>query len=722
MSDVNAVNITAAGTIIGGLGLTVQSVNAPAQIAGGSLSAVGAITGQSVSVPGSISSGTVNAVGAITGQNLSVVGAITGQSVSVPGSINSGTLNAVGAITGQSVSVPGLVSAGSLNTALSANIGTNLTVGGSLTVNGPFVVDSSSITVNTLVTNTFNCTGLNYYEGAIQSGDVVSVSTVGIVTPSQSNTYFRTLLAVGSDGSGGNTFWQDTSYNVIVNEIIYWCNTYDANSVQKQSATLLVPFIGANVAVPTGLPKNSAIVSCKHGTLASTYQYSTLWSAMAEVAAGAGGPSLTDVASDVIPWMLATTGYVSVCADNVAYGKSVGTYNFGNVADECLSQYYSIVATTQYMNLSPESFFNRFVGVSPVNVINSGYSLGGLNIGTVSQLIKNDDIRNPYRNTNTNTIPLNLIQTIAGAPINTYSLINSVVQQTYNSPAIWDVLLFALLGANNRTSPIRQSLRPNIIAEVVPVFDQFYSTTNINSVSLSQYGRMQAYFVPSVLAAYSTQSSSPGAPQYIYPPLPEYTQLTDTSSTPSGYWTPNQAFYNPYYNDCSANNVSLNAFKLSFYTNPFVDFSDLSGTPINVIYSTGDELACYNAGSNIVYTDTSSNIFIGTPSTDKIYTDYKAWVDSSNYLTVPSGIWTQQKTWVDVSGGLALGGFTSTSAATNPIAVALLATENQNKASVIRVNKDVALPASLENTLLRHYAFGIGVFQLGVRTYLINRT
>jgi hypothetical protein len=274
MADVNAANITATGTAIIGLNLTSQSVNAPAQIAGGSVASVGAITGQSVSVPGSVVAG-----------SLAAVGPITGQSVSVPGNVGSGTLNV----------------------ALNASIGTNLVVGGSLTVNGPFVVDSSSITVGALVTNTFNCTGLNYYEGAIQSGDVVSVSTVGIVTAAQSNTYFRTVLALANDGSGGNTFWQDTSYNLVVNEIVYWCNTYDANSVQKQSATLLVPFIGPNTAVPTGLRKKSAIVTCKHGTLASSYQYSTLWATMAEVAAGGTYSPLANVSADLVPWMLATT-------------------------------------------------------------------------------------------------------------------------------------------------------------------------------------------------------------------------------------------------------------------------------------------------------------------------------------------------------------------------------------------------------------------------------
>jgi hypothetical protein len=706
MSDINANNIIAAGTIVAGLGLTAQSVNAPGPVASGSLSAVGPITGQSLNVPGLVSAG---------------------------------TLAAVGGITGQSLNVPGLVSSGYLNVGLNASIGGTLTVSGPTIYNGPITytgpITGPSISVSGAVsaasanvagaltvpnTGSFNLAGLNAYEGAIQSGDIISVNQLGVVSAAQTNAYMAALIGP----AGASTFWQDTSYNIVINQIVYWGNDFLTNSVDKFSATLLVPYLGSNVYIPTGLPKNSAIVSYKHGTLSSVYQNTTLWAAMQEAAAGQVY-STSSIPVDPAAWMFSATGYITVCADNVSYGKSVGSYDYQNVSDEATSQYAAIVATTQLMTMRPSLFYGQFVGVSPVNVINSGYSLGGVQCVYIAQLIKNIDIRNPYANTNTNSIPLKLVQTIAGAPLNAYQLLTSVLETNYNSPTLWTILLLVLLSLGDpQNNGIKQSVRPNILTDVYPTLNQFYANTNTTSVS--QLGNLQAATFNSVGNAFLLQN--PGNVQSISVPTPGAgnTFPIDASNNytiaTTGYITPNQFYKNPYYTDCSAHNFALNSTnQVAFYTNRFVDYTDLSGTPISVIYSTGDELACNNAGAPAVYNDTSQNIYVGIPAKDTIYDAYKAWNDSSNSTpTFPSGIRSQGKLWVDVSGGFALGGYTTTNPATNPIATVLLSTENTNTSSVVRVNKDDITPG--QNLALQHSPFLITVFQLGVRVYLNSRT
>jgi hypothetical protein len=665
------------------------------------------LTAGNVDVSGNLNATTIDVTGSLTANTVDVTGTLTAGTVDVSGNLNANVI--VGTLTSTTVDVSGNLNATTLN------------VGGNVTATN-FGYQNLDLSGNLSVEGSFSLYGLNNYEGNIQSGDIVSVNSLGYVTAAQTNTYMRTLLVAGDAFPGGNPFWQDTSYNILINEIVYWSNNFLANSITKLSATLLVPFKGASPFAPTGLPKNSSIVSYKHGTLTSTYQYTTLWRAMVEAAAGQV-PTF-NVQADPTGWMFACTGHVVVCADNVSYGKSVGAYDYQNVGDETTSQYAAIVATTQLMNLKPELFYGQFVGVNPVNVINSGYSLGAVQCVNVAQLIKNTDLRNPYVNTNPNNKALNLIQTIAGAPLNAYQLIVNAFELNFNNPTLWALLYFTLLSLGDvRRISLKDSVRPNIYSDVFPVLNQFYANTDINS--LSQYFKLQNITSSSVLSAYLTQN--PGN-QPISPPPPYtngYLSLTDTSNyvtiNTTGYITPDQFYYNPYYSDCSSHNFALNNSREAvFYTNYYVDYADLSGSPINVIYSTGDELACNNAGSSPTYSATSPNIFVGDPSTDLIYGTYKAWVDSSNVLYAPNGIWTQSKSWIDLSGGLISGGYTSSSVSTNPIAIALNTTQNTNSASVIRVNNDGGIYQGAENLFLQHNGFGLSVFQLGVRTYLDN--
>jgi hypothetical protein len=594
-------------------------------------------------------------------------------------------------------------------------------------------------TVNVPATSTFDCLGLNKYEGKFQNGDIIDYTIVASLSAGQTNTYMKTYLDFGqASGTTSGTFWQDTSYNMIAYQISYWANDFLANSLQRLSATLIIPYLGDNPFAPTGLPNNSAIVSYKHGTLTSTYQNTTLWRAMGEAAAVS--PVYDPVINgslniDPTAWMLSATGYITVCADNVSYGKSTGYYDFANVQDESLSQYASVVATTQLMRTTPLIFYNQFVAASSINVINSGYSLGGLNSVFISQLIRNNqpNTRNPYYNTNPNSIPLNLIQTISAGATNVYKLTTQVLETNYNSPTIWPIFLFLMLLSGDPQILLKDSMRPNILSSVFPSFNQFYANTNITSVS--QFINLQASAYYSITDAYSKQN---GGPQSISPtntaafplPLPNnYFSFTDpTQPSTTGYITPNQFYYNPYFSDCSSHNFGLNfGVQNSFFTNNFVDYSDLSGTPITVIYSTGDELCCPNAGSSYVYDTSSESIYTGIPSKDVIYTDYSNWVNVPNPYA--NGIANQGKTWVDVSGGLVLGGYISTIDASgviiNPMAATLLTTENTNTASIVRVNYDPAgtflVPQPAQNAALQHFAFGITAFQLGFRTYLKNR-
>jgi hypothetical protein len=415
--------------------------------------------------------------------------------------------------------------------------------------------------------------------------------------------------------------------------------------------------------------------------------------------------------------MFASTGHVVVSADNVSYGKSYGSTNAFNAADEVFSQYASIVATTQLINIRPTLFNNQsFLNESSsIDIINTGYSLGGMFGPMISQFIANNDILNPYNNTNANTIPLKLIQTISGAPTNQHELSKTVISNNYTKPTIWSFAIFASLTGNSPVTGLTSIARPSAVANCAPIWNPMYQNTLKNYIS--QVTNLIGSVVYNTGFNYIYQSDPSGA-EAIYPAEVPYLAVPDASNFfTSGYITPNQLFFNPYYSDSSNYNYVIDLTKQSvFYTNPFVDYSDLSGTPITVIYSTGDELCCNNAGASTTYSETSANIYVGTPARDMTYQAYKDWVDSSS---VSNGIWDQGKTFLDLSGGIALGGYTQNNLY-NPIASTLLAVENNNVAVCIRVNKDNF--TSGQNLLLQHNVFQDTVYQNGVRTYLNNRT
>lgn len=569
------------------------------------------------------------------------------------------------------------------------------------------VVTTQDLTLTNLTIPTdgaFNVNGLNNYEGNVQSGDLISFNAVASLTSVQTDTFMREYL--GPDAAP--TFWaQDTSCNITVYKIVYWANSMLDNSITKLSATLLVPTINGVI------PKTSAIISDKHGSFSSTYQNSTLWNTMYQVSLGLG-PSQV-VLTEYTPWQFATTGHVVVCADSVSYGKSYGAPNYYNVADEVFSQYAALVATTQLMKIRPVLFKNQFVGSTLLNVINSGYSLGGMFGPMISQFIANNDPYNPYKNTNVNTIPLNLIQTIVGSPVNQYEIGQKLSTAHYNNPTIWSNVLFSSLAATSPENGLPTPGRPSAVANCSAIWNPFYQNTLKNYVN--QVPNLIALLVNTIAFNYTVQSD-PTGPQAIYPPIPPYLEVPDTSNFfTTGYITPNQVYINPYYEDCSSYNFVFDISKQStFYNNPFVDYSDLSGTPITVIYSTGDELSCNNFGASTTYSDTSDSIYVGTPQTDMIYASYKAWVDSSS---VSNGVWDQRKPFLDLSGGFVSGGYTLDTSL-NPIVSTLLAVENQNQAVCIRVNKDGLTPG--QNLILQHNIFQETVYQNGVRAYLNRRT
>jgi hypothetical protein len=142
----------------------------------------------------------------------------------------------------------------------------------------------------------------------------------------------------------------------------------------------------------------------------------------------------------------------------------------------------------------------------------------------------------------------------------------------------------------------------------------------------------------------------------------------------------------------------------TFFTNIFEDFSDLSGTPINVMYSLQDELVCYN----------TANPYIGSVDNDQVAVPLQTFITTDN------------------SGNGGFNGLNRTTAYTpatvdasqnglitlmQTAATGLVNSENTNNCSNTRWN---TLP--LGDDLQTHSNFSNRIYQTVVRKYLLSRT
>ena len=410
---------------------------------------------------------------------------------------------------------------------------TTLVIDSSATLTG-----SVSINNNLTVNGAITLNGFNNYEGNLAPGDIISYNYINTMTSTKTLAVYATAAAA----TGGIN---DTSNNISIYEIIYWGYDSRSSNLTRMSATLLIP----------STIRNETIVSYKHGTIPNNYEYATLWNAMDQIIKS------TSTGGNIDPggWLLAYAGNVVVVADNPSYGCSMGFYNFLDTAGEASSQYHALCAAkqlfTKALTLAPAKFLT-----SPTSVISVGYSLGGMMCPFVSQLIN----REPSK--------WNLINTIAGGPVNAYTLMYQVLK----NPTLKTTATVYGFNLNSSASDDKfrlSGLLPNIYTDVLPLYNQYYTNsttaTSLDTIGTAFNNSLYTKSLASVKANISPDSSN------FYP-------------TANGYY-PFTVF------DCSSSLSYLNTkYEYTFYTNSFISYSDLSGTPMNVIYSQGDELCCYD--------------------------------------------------------------------------------------------------------------------------------
>ena len=464
----------------------------------------------------------------------------------------------------------------------------------SLTANGSSAtLTANTVTATNLTTTNINATnfslnnnltvsgdvtfnGLNFYEGNLKVGSVISYILRTTVPIALSNAFFV-----------GNGLPASATYNLKVYEVIYWGYDTRSSSLTRMSAT---------VCVPTSIYNNKTLFCYKHQTLTTTSNDCTLWNYMSIFVNTLASPTFY---MDINGWITsAISGYVSIIADNPSFGASIGTYNYLDPNGEPQSQYNALLATKELIGLHPELFGNSFVGVNKYNIVVGGYSLGALVSGQIAQLIN----QNPLNN-------LNVINIIAGAPPNSLGQ-NMLVLSNNNLPTSWIIAYFFMM--NFIGNPFYQKfLLPNIYNDVLPIFNAlrlpngFYTIANPFSLIVEFINVAAKSIVSSPNtnpAHYPDVSGNPTATGYVY---------LDTLIDTSGF------------------SVYVKSSQLTqFYTNPFINYTDLSGVPINIMYSAADELCNYNPSSPNLVVDTSSNAF------DNVHNYFKGWVIDSSFNDV----------------------------------------------------------------------------------------
>jgi len=543
---------------------------------------------------------------------------------------------------------------------------TNLTVNGL----GAGSINTTNLNFNNLsiaqnlnVAGNFSLSGFNNYEGSYKAGDIISYTLKGTMLTALANVYFSVIYPPGNN----SIYKPDSSYNIDFYEMIYWGVDSRSNDTVRMSATVCVP----------STIVSSTVVSHKHGTLTNTYQLYTLWQEMKNIVSGVASPPTNTPSLNA--WVLATTGYVTVCADNPGYGVSLGNYNFIDPTGESYSQYNAVVALKQLIEKQPDIFNQTFP--AKLNVISTGYSLGALYCPLVSELIA----LNPS---------FKLVNTIPGAPTNPYRLMDKAFFNSTNGTQVspyrtsLSVLLFSMLlvNANNKIYGPLINIKPNINFGVLPMLEQLYLDTTRNNATNSPYGLFPR------LIKFMQRASNNQA-------------IVDFSGNPYILDFPYQgaqAFVIP---SQIANVPSVNleiAKQSTFFTNIFEDFSDLSGTPINVMYSLQDQLGCYNPANP--YFGSASRDLIAGPLRTFITTDNSGnggfnGLNRSNYTD----------TTVDASQNGLIGQMATA-------ATALVNSENTNNCSNTRWNT-LPLGAGLQE----HGFFSYRIFQTVVRKYLLTR-
>jgi hypothetical protein len=461
----------------------------------------------------------------------------------------------------------------------------NASINGTLTTN-TLSVPQLTTTNNLTVGRDFDINGFNLYDGKFNAGDVIDCKFICFLDTSAVNNYFANYAGAGTSLA---TFQIPGAIsNVNVYELVYWGVDQASTSTIRMSATLLVP---TNIA-------KSTIFACKHGTTSTTYQQATLWEALKTYKL-TGNPFLSNGTTDFSPMAGAIAGYVSVSADNPGYGIAGGVYDLMNTPSEVSSQYHAILATAKLIKLRP-GLFNGFVlPVGNIPVINNGYSLGGIKCLEVGQLIQSDA-----------TNGITCVNNIVGAPANIAAIYNQLL--LYPTLKISAALLFFTTLIFNDSEPFLQKncILPNIYTDVLPYLNSFYVNSNIlqaNNVAnnTSLLGNIWAATLASVI------KNNPTNPTY-WP-----------SANPA-----NQFYYPITLFDLSGFNVYKNKLleQGAYYTNKFVNYSDLSGVPINVLYSQEDELCCYDPSNG-----TSP---YGKASCDQVVNYLKGFMTDSSFTNV----------------------------------------------------------------------------------------
>ena len=528
----------------------------------------------------------------------------------------------------------------------------------------------NDLDVNNLNVDNLNITGLNLYEGNYVPGDVISYNYVGLMPAAKSLEILNGKITAPTIPA--HTVVPSnliaSSYDIKVYELIYWGFDSRSSDTIRMSATLLIPTTIVD----------AVIVSNKHGTLGNVWQGYTLWAYMQSIINNnpVDMALLSGVSNN--SWMFATTGYVVVCADNPGYGRSLGFYNFLDPIGESFSQYNALVATKQLItkesSLFPTPLKNVF-GVPKFKVISSGYSLGGVMILFVSQLIADDS-------------SFTLLNTIAGAPVNANKLLNQAIYDndpTNTTPSVYAmaaiVYVFILLYANsNYGTAVESALKQNIVNVVLPTLNQLYLNTTSN---IGLFGR-------NILK--NTLIANGGNPAVFGPSGPN--PATDFTVYPAYLF--------------NASTTLEQLKEVSWYTNRYQDFSNLTGTPINVIYSLQDALCSYNPPTPYLG---------GGTATDNINTALTSFITTQNgsYGGLGNGNGLNRTNPADFTNTIVTptsgGTIASLQVANTNV---LISSESTNKCSSTRWET-----GSVGN--LEHSTFADTVYQTVVRNYLIQR-
>ena len=341
---------------------------------------------------------------------------------------------------------------------------------------------------------------------------------------------------------------------VSVYKIVYYSNDTRSQTVERCSGTLCIP---------QNITKNEMICQLR-GTLVVMSNAELGHIYLPEISKNPDINARSTINDGIASVSLSGLGYVVFCADGLGYGESSGSPFYADYDAETEPHIDLTRAMRNLVIKKPELFNNKFS--LPLNIIVTGYSLGGIFGPAYANMLLGDSINVEERK------DFKIKNMLLGAIVNLYEFIKYNIDNPIVSLA---ELFFSCLGIYRKNDNILYC-KPNAFDNIFPLFKDWSQEKTTN----------EFLFKFSTAIILDSIENPPVNNNYV-PPIT--TKLPGTNIDFVVAVDARQFIILDQWSKY------INYFKLfSSLNNKFKPLTDISGIPLVNIYSIKDELIIKN--------------------------------------------------------------------------------------------------------------------------------